>query len=183
MSVQTDFFSKVLPYAQTASKDLDIPVSVILAQWAHESAYGQSDLAKRSGNLAGIKHVASSVDGGRPATGMYADYGHDMSLFVQDYERVLKLSYYKSVRDAVSVDDTAKALGASPYAESKYGGGKSIMDVIRQFGLTQYDSQNISGDGAVIKQIPVEVPQGASQAMVGLAVIAAGLALIKAVVK
>lgn len=171
----TAFFEKMLPAAQTASKDLNIPVSVILAQWAIESAYGTSDLAQRSGNYAGITHVTSSIDYG--ATGRYADYKGNIDMFVQDYTRVLNLSRYKAVRDAVSVEDTIKALSNSSYAASGYNGGKSLLDVIKQYDLQKYDT------GTKTINIPVDVPLGASNGIIALAVIAAGLAMLKAIVK
>jgi flagellum-specific peptidoglycan hydrolase FlgJ len=178
----SDFFSTYAKYAQQAGKALDIPASVILGQWALESDYGQSSLAKRSGNLAGIKFVAGkSIASG--ATGAYADYNNDSAKFAQDYSRVMKLSYYNAVRDAVSVEDTVKALAASPYAESHYGGsGASIMSIIKQYGLTKYDTQDIIGNDSMIKNFSVEVPKDAKQKTIALAIIGVGLAMLGALI-
>jgi flagellum-specific peptidoglycan hydrolase FlgJ len=179
---KADFFTKMLPYAKAASDKLNIPVSVILAQWANESGFGTSSLAQRAGNYAGITHTGYSIDAG--ASGAYADYKNNMDMFIKDYTRVMNLSYYKDVRAAVSVDDTITALSKSPYAESGYNGGKSLLSIIKQYGLTKYDNGSVADPtdaGTTTMNIPVEVPQGASQLVIGLAVIAAGVAILKAI--
>lgn len=183
------FFTKFLPYAQQASKELNIPVSVILSQWAHESYYGYSDLAKRAQNYAGIKYSKNTVGGGQ--SGMYASYS-SLWQFVQDYVRVMKLSYYTKIRtqetDLPEYIEAAQDLGASPYAESHYGGGKSILDLISQFDLTKYDNgQNVTVPNTNSAQvtegkITIPVASGASDVVIGITVLAVGLALISAAV-
>jgi hypothetical protein len=43
------------------------------------------------------------------------------------------------VRSAGSVEDTVKALAASPYAGNHYGGGASLLAKISTYKLKQYD--------------------------------------------
>lgn len=185
------FFNKFQPYAQQASKALDMPVSVILAQWAHESWYGYSDLAQRANNYAGIKYSKNTVGGGQ--SGAYAAYS-SISVFVQDYIRVLKLSYYDKVRteetSKLEYIETAEDLGKSPFAESHYGGaGQSILSLISQYNLVKYDngqavtvptqSQNqVTRSGANIT-----VPVGDSTGIAaGVTVVAVGILIIASAV-
>lgn len=126
------FFDDLSPYAARASQETGIPAPVILAQWALESNYGQSDLAQRSDNLAGIKFVSSSVAEG--VTNGYAKYA-DYDQFTQDYIRVMNLPYYSQVRSAGSVEGAISALANSPWAESGYDGGSSLASIINNNNL------------------------------------------------
>jgi hypothetical protein len=74
----------------------------------------------------------------------YAAY-NSIDRYTTDYIRVMNLSAYSDVRNAVGVEDTVKALAASPYAGSHYGGGKTLLDVIRRDKLINYDSVPIAG--------------------------------------
>jgi len=134
-----DFFKKMLPYASDASEKLGIPKSVILAQWANESNYGRSNVSLNANNYGGIK------DTGRyQKYGAYAKYP-TLSDFVDDYVRVLNLSYYDDVREIKTnnpVEETLADLSKSPYAESGYGGGSWLASIIKQFDLTKYDNNN-----------------------------------------
>jgi flagellum-specific peptidoglycan hydrolase FlgJ len=150
------YFDKMRAYAQRASTKTGIPVAVILGQWAHETAYGTSDLVKRgSNNHGGIKYVGASTQDGQ--TGMYAKYS-SLDRFVDDYSRVMLLSYYDAVRKANGIGDTLTALSNSPYAEDKQYGEK-IAQVIKTNGLGEvgqlqvFDLPDISGlDDASFKK-------------------------------
>ena len=107
------FYSDMLPYAKLSASLTGMSVEVILSQWALESNYGQSDLARRGKNLAGIK---SSSLGKDFTTGMYAGY-HSFDSFARDYARVMKLSFYDKVREATNVKDEITELDKSPWAE------------------------------------------------------------------
>jgi flagellum-specific peptidoglycan hydrolase FlgJ len=111
---QEEFFKMMRSYADSAGKQLDMPGEVILAQWAWESNYGQSDLAKRAKNFGGIKYTKNADF----QSGAYGGY-NSISRFVDDYVRVMSLSYYAPVRDANSPRDTAEAFSQTPYAEDK----------------------------------------------------------------
>lgn len=147
MSVESDFFSKMLPYAQEASGKINhMYVSEILAQWANESDYGRSNLAVNALNFGGITYVeGASIAAG--SSGNFAMYD-SINQFVDDYARVMNLSYYDSVRSAGTLEDSVKALGESPYAGSHYGGhGEWIQTIIDQNGLTAYDGASGSFPG------------------------------------
>lgn len=120
MSARDDFFAKMQPYADKAAAALGIDAGVILAQWADESANGTSLLARSANNYGGINHSANSIASG--ADGVFASY-KSIDQFVQDYIRVMSLSYYKDVIAAGKKGDipgTIRALGESPYAASGY---------------------------------------------------------------
>jgi flagellum-specific peptidoglycan hydrolase FlgJ len=139
----TVFYDSVLPYAQRASKATDIPVSVVLAQWGIESAYGKSNVAKNNNNLGGIRYVKSSIAIGESESG-YAKY-KDYNQFVDDYIRVIKNGYYTDVINAVSPEDTSIKFGQSKYAGGKYKDnegrvGYSLINNINSQGLKKYDS-------------------------------------------
>lgn len=123
---ESSFFSSMIGYAESASFKTGIPKEVILAQWALESNYGQSDLAKRANNFAGIKWNRSADY----MSGAYAGY-FSVSDFVSDYSRVMGLSYYDGVRNAGSIEGAIKALGESPYAEDK-NYAKKVSDVVNK---------------------------------------------------
>lgn len=155
MSDQQRFIEENLPYARKASTALNIPVSDILAQLGIESDWGRSALAKATGNLGGIKYTSNA-----PAQWQgYANYNGSKEAFFKDYVRVFGLSFYEKVRSAISPEDTAKALGNSPYAESGYTyqgqKGGSIINVINQYNLKQYDDPNTANStvpvGSVFK--------------------------------
>jgi flagellar protein FlgJ len=116
------YFAKMRPYAERAANALSIPVEVILAQWAHESAYGTSSLAQRANNHGGIKWSKYNQVGATKTGSLnYAAY-NSLSDYVTDYVRVMSLSYYSKVRGQKTVEGAVKALDESPYAEDpKYG--------------------------------------------------------------
>lgn len=164
------YFDRMRPYATNASVRLSIPVSVILGQWALETYYGASDVAIRANNHGGIKHVATSIDSG--AYGVYAKYA-SISQFVDDYVRVMSLSYYSDVREApdTDIEGTVLRLGQSPYAGSHYEidgrPGASVLGVIQANRLTRYDS------ATPVAEIDLEKPgEMAKYAAIGAALMA-----------
>jgi flagellum-specific peptidoglycan hydrolase FlgJ len=137
----------ILPYASRAAATTGIPVSVIMAQWGIESAYGTSQVYQNNNNLGGIKHVSSSIDIGVSPSG-YAKYS-DLNQFTQDYIRVMHNGYYDKVLKAGNKVDAAYALGDSSYAEGKYRNGdsrpgSSILWTIQNFGLDKYDGLQVA---------------------------------------
>lgn len=119
MSVNNAYRTQMQSYANRAAAALNMPADVILAQWALESGNGSSSLAKQHNNHGGIKYTSNSKTARKISGSPFADYA-SVNDFVTDYIRVLSLSYYKDVRAAGSVEDTIKALGASPYDAGHY---------------------------------------------------------------
>lgn len=169
---EQDFFSRMAPYARQASLVLGIPSSVILAQWANESAYGTSSKAKNANNYGGIKK-------GRGAAANVGEYeGHakypSISSFVDDYIRVMKLNYYNQVRAAGSPKETFIALGNSPYAETGYGRiqgqpGGWLEKLWEQWKLWTYDVGSNADQIPDVSHLPKD--ELMKYAAVGLAVV------------
>lgn len=155
MNAKEVFFEKMQPYAARASSELGIPSSVILAQWAHESAYGTSWGATHRLNFGGISNgtgtiyswsKAASLEP-RPANeGAWYYVYKSIDDFVDDYIHVMNLSYYGDVRRAGAtpgVEDDVLALAKSPYAGDHYGGtGQSLINIIKNFKLLNFDKNN-----------------------------------------
>lgn len=170
----SDFFSTMQPYAAKASAALGIPVGVILAQWANESARGTSTLAKSSNNFAGINHSANSIAIG--SDGVFAKY-QSKDQFVQDYIRVMSLSYYDTVRSEGKSGDvmgTIRALGASPWAGSHYGysaagePGQNLNDLYYAENLSRFDKSAPQGTTADPHMIRMAAIGAAAVALISL---------------
>ena len=151
----------MLPYAKKASIGLGIPTSVILAQWAHESAYGTSYGATHRLNFGGISNFigkpynwskAIKVEPRPKNEGSWYNVYSSVDDFVDDYIHVMNLSYYKDVRSAGAtpgIEDDVLALAKSPYAGDHYGGtGSSLMNIIKNFKLVNFDKN--SGEAAAL---------------------------------
>jgi flagellum-specific peptidoglycan hydrolase FlgJ len=141
------YFERMFPYAKTASAATNLPTSTILAQWGHETGFGTSDVSKNANNHGGIKFVEGiSISSGN--YGAYAKYS-SLDQFVQDYIRVMNLSYYTKIRNAVSPEDTISAFAGSPYAEDQSYSTK-VAGIFNTYGLRGYDTyQGGSGTGGV----------------------------------
>jgi len=121
MSVTANYRAKMDGYAARASQATGIPKEVILAQWALESGNGTSAKAVKNNNHAGIKLGQKAVAAGKDSGG-FAIYAN-LDQFVQDYIRVMNLSYYSGVRAAGKTGDikqTIIELGKSPYDAGHY---------------------------------------------------------------
>lgn len=149
------YFDEMLPYAKKASGELGIPVSVILSQWAHESAYGTSWGATHRNNHAGISNFigkpykwskAYKVEKRPSNEGSWYNVYRSVDDFVSDYIHVMKLGYYKDVIRAggtEGIGDDFIELGKSPFAGTHYKKngvfGGSLKAIYDQFGLGKYD--------------------------------------------
>lgn len=117
-----DFINRMTPFARFCESKTSVPYQVILSQWAWESAWGNSDLAKRSNNFAGISANSSGRDF---VSGGYAGY-NTIQHFANDWSRLINSNTYAGVRNAVSRGDAAviDALDKSPWAtDPNYGNG------------------------------------------------------------
>ena len=134
MTVAAAFFATALPYALQAHVATSVDTSVILAQWANETAYGGPDWSPNNnpGNV-------GSYDGQPVATFPTLEIGVDA------YIHTMMLDYYVGVRQAVGWMSQAQALGRSPWASSHYtsGGrppGSELVAIIIDNDLVQYDT-------------------------------------------
>jgi|HubBroStandDraft_1064217.scaffolds.fasta_scaffold174371_3 hypothetical protein len=123
------FFAAALPFAQWASRDTGVLVSVILAHWAGENGYKWPPPGNNPGNVGNTEH------GGMVN---YANITQGVAAYIQ----TMNLGYYKAVRSAVGAIAQADALGASPWAAGHYGSppGSNLVALINDYGLTRYDN-------------------------------------------
>ncbi|WP_182004780.1 peptidoglycan-binding protein [Priestia aryabhattai] len=140
LATKEDYFKYILPYANTASKGTDIPFEVIMAQWAKESAYGNSDLVQSSNNYAGVTYVSNSIADFQK--GRFSGY-NTVDKFVQDYIRVMKLPYYDKVRAATTIEMTCIELGKSPYSANDPTYGTIIFQLVTKNNLSRFGADVI----------------------------------------
>lgn len=153
---QKQFLDQMAPYARAASQQTGVPVSLILAQWGIESAWGTSKGFRTRNNVGGISYGSPTPPSWsnairmepRPANegGYYMVYGN-LDGYVKDYVTVMKNKRYDGVRAAAKTEglvDDARAMGVSGYAAGQYKGaggvpGDSLIATIRANELWKYD--------------------------------------------
>jgi flagellum-specific peptidoglycan hydrolase FlgJ len=126
----------LLPYLfQVLTLGTGIFPSVMLAQWAVESGYGTSNLAKNNNNFFGIKCFGDNCKGGwkNYPTKLQGYYGY-VSLLV-------KSSRYSRARKADSPRNQIRELIKAGYAGNTPGYENYIMGIINSNDLAKYDSR------------------------------------------
>lgn len=125
------YAERMLPYAQQASGGTGLPVTLILAQWAHETGWGGSTLAREHNNHGGINYT-SNAD--YEADGRHAGY-RTVEAFVRDYIRVINLPFYAHIRRAAAAGAPPQELAllfdvadeeGRKYAEDPWYGSKLV---------------------------------------------------------
>ncbi len=145
------FFLELSPYAQEVSKSHGVRTSLLLAQAALESNWGQSQLARESNNYFGIK----SKDGREyPTQEFRASEWESVDSSFKEYESVYDsvLDYadllkngtswdaelYQGVIQAESYEGAAYALTDAGYAtDPRYA--EKIIKMIEQYDLNELD--------------------------------------------
>ena len=146
-----EFFIRLSPYAQEVSKSHGVRTSLLLAQAALESNWGESQLAQESNNYFGIK----SKDGREYPTTEFreSEWEEIKSSFkeydtvydsVLDYANLLKKGtswdseIYQGVIQADTYQEAAHALTDAGYAtDPQYA--EKIIEVIEQYELNELD--------------------------------------------
>lgn len=138
MTEPNDFFGRLLPYAQEVRNATGMPVSVTLAQWAHESGFEGS-------NWVGGNNYSGITAGGPPN---FLKFG-SLEEFTQKHIATLKESPYWGVRSVARQVGTpaivAEALGRSPWSGDHYADpeqgtpGGLLIKVIKENDLIRYD--------------------------------------------
>lgn len=145
---KADFISYMKNFANQAAIATNIPFEVVLGQWVKECLWGRSGLAQTGNNFAGIRYTSNADFNNNGWSGY-----NTIANFIKDYIRVMKLSYYADVRNAVSVKDTCIALGKSPYSADDPEYGIYIYEKI----IVYNKFSEIVIDGKPI-EVPVVVP-------------------------
>ena len=143
-----EFFQEYAPLARKIGKKYDLYPSVILAQAALESNFGQSDLAQANKNFFGIKakdgqgvsYPTEEVKDGQRITiqDNFESYKSPVDSF-KHYGRLLSQAQrYQPVREAKSPQEACHRLHPSGYSTDP-GYGQRLVDLIDQYQLETYD--------------------------------------------
>lgn len=157
------FFVTMQPYAMVSSAMTGgkVKPSVFLALWAHESAFGESKLARTGLNYGGHSDSDGKPNSWSKAIGFvprpsnegafYRQYA-SVSDFAYDAGKIFTWSYYTDVRNATTATEQIKELGRSPYAVDP-GHGDKILTVWNTYNLSKYDSKAVVEGSDVIKKV------------------------------
>ncbi|MEW6660884.1 MAG: glycoside hydrolase family 73 protein [Bacillota bacterium] len=148
-----DFIRLVAPSAQLSQEITGIYASIIIAQAALESGWGETvpvdiNNGKYSFNLFGIKGTgpAGSVewkdqdlDQGKLKEGIHRFRAyHNFAESIADHSRVLSLPRYAKVKEASSVEQAVKELHRAGYAlDPDYP--QKLLQIIKKHRLKVYD--------------------------------------------
>ena len=145
------YFEQMAPLAQKYGRKRGIYPSLILAQSALESGFGQSDLAKVHHNFFGIKRTGQEssaayqteeVLGGESVTVTANFRAYDsVEDSVKDYAALVgTLPRYRGVVEADTPEEAARALVQGGYATDPAYAEK-LIHMIQTYDLKQYDGQ------------------------------------------
>ncbi|HFI0463196.1 TPA: N-acetylmuramoyl-L-alanine amidase [Streptococcus suis] len=127
---------------------------VLIAQAAHESSHGMTDLAKHANNIAGLKYSAPfngekyyKYSPEEQKDGTWKDEKSAFCKFKSIEECVnyhanfcqnteYRKQYYQKVLNAKSIEDQCHALSGTYATDTKYGG--KLLDIIREYQLVDY---------------------------------------------
>jgi hypothetical protein len=154
------FFKEFLKDAQQASAGCGFLVSVILAQWADETAYGGTLSSHDTWNFAGLTgNVYGAVGTTSNGLAIYASEAAGLNAYIECANQ----SIYDKVRAASNSTDQAVALGQSPWAGAKYDAadylagrplanpGIDLITIISANNLTQYDAGSVDSSSPTQK--------------------------------
>lgn len=143
-----DFFETYGPLAREVGKHYDLIPSVILAQAAVESNFGESQLSKEYNNYFGIKGKGENAVF-LPTTEFIADREENVSDGFRTYDSpresfydygklIGKASRYENVREAKTREAYAEALHPAGYSTNpRYG--EILLKTIERYHLERFD--------------------------------------------
>jgi len=131
MSKEQKFYYAMLPAAEKVAASLNVPVNAVLAQWALESGWGNSKLAKDANNYGGLKTGSSwkgqqvamptkEKDGTETITAAFRKYDSPEA-YADDFIAFMGKPRYKGVKGAESAEDYAMRLGEAGYHQDTDG--------------------------------------------------------------
>lgn len=146
-----EFIEEISPIAQKMANTHGIRPSVLVAQAALESNWGNSRLARESHNYFGIKNpkgkkYATKEYGDSGWTEINASFKQYSSLYesVLDYANLIKngtswdKDFYQKVIDAPTYKEAAHAVSEAGYATDPYYAEK-LIKIIEQYDLHELD--------------------------------------------
>lgn len=140
-----DFFSAYAPLAREVGKKYDLYPSVILAQAAVESNFGESELSRNYNNYFGIKGKGVvlptiEMEGERKMAveDGFRTYDSARESFYDYGKLIAKAARYEPVREAKSAEAYAMALHPAGYSTNpRYG--DILIEVMTVYNLKSYD--------------------------------------------
>ena len=146
------FITAMAPYAEQAATATGLDCRLFLVQWALESAWGTSTIARNDSNFAGIEWPSA----GKGCTTHDGIYTHCLNVqdFTDLYIAIISDSTYAAVRATAgqSLENQMEALGRSPWAASHYstGCGYDGCELVNLYHDEQslFDGASCSGGGA-----------------------------------
>ena len=140
-----DFFAEFAPLAQEVGKKYDLYPSVILAQAAVESNFGESELSRNYNNYFGIKGKGVvlptiEMEGERKMAveDGFRTYDSARESFYDYGKLIAKAARYEPVREAKSAEAYAMALHPAGYSTNpRYG--DILIEVMTAYNLKSYD--------------------------------------------
>ena len=140
-----DFFTEFAPLAQEVGKKYGLYPSVILAQAAVESNFGESELSKHYNNYFGIKGkgvVLPTMEMEGEEEKMVQDgfrtYGSARESFYDYGKLIAKAPRYEAVRRAESAEAYARALHPAGYSTNPHY-GDILIRTMESYNLKVYD--------------------------------------------
>ena len=140
-----DFFAEFAPLAQEVGKKYELYPSVILAQAAVESNFGESELSKHYNNYFGIKGegvVLPTMEIEGETEKMVKDgfrtYGSARESFYDYGKLIAKAPRYEAVRRAESAEAYARALYPAGYSTNPHY-GDILIRTMEAYNLKSYD--------------------------------------------
>ena len=128
-----------IKYAKEAQEKYSVPASIVLAQYALESGYGTSDLARQNNNYFGMRDGSSGWQKFSSKKDSFMAYGEllSSSLYADKTKGASNSGEY--------IDAIAETYAPSSDGNNNYAG--QIKQIIKDFDLTQYDSKGVYGSG------------------------------------
>lgn len=143
------FSPEVIRLAQETQAKYGVPASVTLAQYATESGYGKSWLARNANNYFGMM---GSYNGQKVfKKDRYWRKYSSMEESFNDHGRLLSSGRYaQATKGATSADAYIDAIQPiyAPESDGNHGISKLWKTIIKQNNLTQYDAGNYASTGS-----------------------------------
>jgi Mannosyl-glycoprotein endo-beta-N-acetylglucosaminidase len=152
------FIAAMTPYAVQAASATGLDCRLFLVQWALESTWGTSTIARNDSNFAGIEWPSAST-GCTTKDGIYTHCDNAQD-FTHLYIAIINGATYASVRATAgqSLENQMEALGRSPWAESRYstGCGYDGCELVNLY----HDEQSLFDGASCVASCTCDCPAG-----------------------
>ena len=139
------FTTEDIRLAQESEAKYGVPASVTLAQYALESGYGTSNLAKVNNNYFGVREGSTG----------WKVYGSKAEAFDAHGKLLAGDLYASKTANAQNAEQYINAIAETyaPSSDGNSGYAAKIMKIINDNDLTRFDSGEYGGSGAAASEI------------------------------